>query len=283
MNQFGLFEFYQVDSPLHRRNPVVKLLALGVVMIVIMLDLRPSTRWFDPGVPLVFLALLVLTTSLLGNIPLSAIVKRLLGFSLLTLPLLVFTALYFDPAQAANPVLLGSFGIWNLYLQGLISGAALAIRMLAFIACSMAFVMTTDPSDFAISLIRQLKVPYRFGYAILVSYRFLPILRTEFDTIRAAHSIRGVGESPGLGGQLRQLQRYAIPLLAAAIRKAERTAVAMDSRGFGGAESRTYYRQTAITPLDWAFLLTVVGLTLVLLDVLFLAGMIDGLGLIPGA
>ena len=55
----GLFEFYEASSPLHRRNPFIKLVALGIIMLVVTLDLKPSTPWFDPGVPLVFLALVV--------------------------------------------------------------------------------------------------------------------------------------------------------------------------------------------------------------------------------
>ena len=279
----GRFELYEGDSPLHRRNPVIKLAALGVIMAVVTLDLKPSTPWFDPGLPLVFLGTVVVGLSIFGHIPLWAILRRLLALAVLTLPFLLFNAIYFDVTQVANPTLLGSFGPWRAYREGLISGLALALRVLTFVSCSMAFVMTTDPSHFAISLIRQARIPYRFGYAILVSYRFLPIMRTEFDTIRAAHRIRGVGERAGLGGRLQQLRRYAVPLLAAAIRKSERTAIAMDSRGFGGGPERTYYRQTQVTAFDWAFLMAVVGVTLIVLDALFLVGMVDGISVVPAA
>jgi energy-coupling factor transport system permease protein len=279
----GLFEFYEADSPLHRRNPFVKLVALGIVMLVVTIDLKPSTPWFDPGVPLVFLVLVVAGLTVFGRVPLWFIVRRLVLLALLTLPFLLFNAIYFDAAQVASPTLLFSFGPWTAYREGLIGGLALAVRILTFLSCSMAFVMTTDPSDFAISLIRQARVPYRFGYAILVSYRFLPIMRTEFDTIRAAHRIRGVGERTGLRGRLQQLRRYAVPLLAAAIRKSERTATAMDSRGFGGGPERTYYRQTRVTAFDWSFLMAVVGITMVLIEALIFVGVVDGVALVPPA
>lgn len=279
----GLFQFYEGDSPLHRRNPVIKMVALAIIMAVVTLDLKPSTPWFDPGLPLVFLGLVVASLAIFGRMPVWAIVRRLLLLSLLTMPFLLFNAIYFDVSQVAAPTVLFSFGPWTAYREGLISGVALAVRVLTFMSCAMAFVMTTDPSDFAISLIQQARIPYRFGYAILVSYRFLPTMRAEFDTIRAAQRIRGVGECAGLRGQLHKLRRYAVPLLAAAIRKSERTAIAMDSRGFGGGPERTYYRQTAITVFDWSFLMAVVGVTLVLIEVLIFVGMVDGIGLVPGA
>ena len=276
-----LFDFYELNSPLHRRNPIIKLLALAIIMLIATLDLKPSTPWYDPSLPLVLLGLVVLNLSLFGRIPLFDILRRLLPLSLLAVPFVLFNTLYFDPTRVSSPTLLLHFALWDVYREALISGLALGIRVLTYFSCSMAFVMTTDPADFAISLIRQLGIPYRFGYAILVSYRFLPIMRSEFDTIRAAHRIRGVGEHPGLRGRLQQLQRYSVPLLATAIRKSERAAIAMDSRGFAGGPERTYYRQTHISGTDWAFLFTVIGLLLILLDGLFLLGLIDGLRIVP--
>jgi energy-coupling factor transport system permease protein len=46
---------------------------------------------------------------------------------------------------------------------------------------------------------------------------------------------------------------YAIPLLAISVRRAERVALAMDSRGFGARPDRTYYRVTTITRADLLF------------------------------
>jgi energy-coupling factor transport system permease protein len=52
---------------------------------------------------------------------------------------------------------------------------------------------------------------------------------------------------------LRQLLGYAIPLLAISVRRAERVALAMDSRGFGARPDRTYFRTTTVTRSDVVF------------------------------
>jgi energy-coupling factor transport system permease protein len=46
---------------------------------------------------------------------------------------------------------------------------------------------------------------------------------------------------------------YAIPLLASAVRKGERVALAMESRGFGALPHRTYFRVTTFGRADLIF------------------------------
>jgi energy-coupling factor transport system permease protein len=166
-------------------------------------------------------------------------------------------------------------------VEGLRVGVALTIRMMAIVIFSIAFVTTTDPTDFVLSLIQQAHFPFRLGYGILVAYRFLPLWRTELDIIRSAHRIRGAGERTALMGRWEQLRRYAVPLLASAIRKSERVAVAMDSKAFGALPTRTYYRDLEVTWRDWAMLVGTILLTVVVLLVLARAGLLVGYGFVP--
>jgi energy-coupling factor transport system permease protein len=53
---------------------------------------------------------------------------------------------------------------------------------------------------------------------------------------------------------VRELLGYAIPLLASAVRKGERVAMAMESRGFGAVPRRTYLRTTTVGRTDLGFL-----------------------------
>jgi energy-coupling factor transport system permease protein len=112
----------------------------------------------------------------------------------------------------------------------------------------MLFVLTTDPTKFVLALIHQAHVSPRIAYSIFAAYRFVPLLEVEFENIRAAHQMRG-----GMAGRgvlhPGQTARYAIPLLATAVRKGERVAMAMESRAFGALRERTYYRMTS---LGWA-------------------------------
>jgi energy-coupling factor transport system permease protein len=255
-----MFTYLAQASFLHRRNPTAKLLGLAIFA-------AGATLAFDPFIPGMLLLGLWLTTWLVGRVPLRQMLRWSLPILLLPIPLMILTALYADLSAYASPHILWHWGPWTLSAEGITTGIGLGLRVGTFIATSLLFIATTDPTDFAISLVQNLKVPYRFGYGVLVSFRFLPLLRAEFEIIRMAHKVRGVGERAGLGGRMKQMQHYAIPLLAAAIRKSERTALAMDAKAFNAGTGRTYFRQMRI---DWgdmifisAALLYVVGIYLV--------------------
>jgi energy-coupling factor transport system permease protein len=55
--------------------------------------------------------------------------------------------------------------------------------------------------------------------------------------------------------QYQRLLRTALPLLASAIRGAERKALAMDARAFGAFATRTYYRRLRFSFHDGLFVL----------------------------
>jgi energy-coupling factor transport system permease protein len=82
-------------------------------------------------------------------------------------------------------------------------------------------------------------VPYRIGYTALAAFRFVPRFGHELSVIRAAHRVRGHHGGRGPFARLARGWGYIVPLLAGAIRHAERVALAMDSRAFGAHETRT--------------------------------------------
>ena len=149
---------------------------------------------------------------------------------------------------------------WQIPMEDVWTALSLAFRALAFATLSLLFIFTTNMVHFILSLIQQLKLPPKLAYGILAGYRFLPMLKNEFTQVRAAHRIRGVNRPKSWKEKIIQYQRFAIPLLAGAIRKAERTAVAMESKGFTGAKTRTFYRPMVIQRKDWLFPLMMFGM-----------------------
>jgi energy-coupling factor transport system permease protein len=132
-------------------------------------------------------------------------------------------------------------------------GLATALRVYALVLLSLIFSFTTDASDFIRALVQQWRLPYKIGYGALAAFRFVPMLQSELRVIQAAHRVRGVAGGGGLRGAYVQARRYAVPLLATAIRQAERTALAMDGRAFGAYATRTYYRQCSFSFRDYVF------------------------------
>ena len=272
----GLFSYYETDSFLHRRNPSLKLLSLMVLMLAV-------TMAFDPWTPTVFFLGALALQSLLGRVPLRGLARPLLFFFALgALGFVGSNALFYAPPPGGSVTILWQRGALRLTVEGVRVGVSLTIRMMAIVVLSMIFVTTTDPTDLVLSLIQHARFPFRLGYGILVAYRFLPLWQTELGIIRAAHRIRGVGERTTLRGRWEQLRRYAVPLLASAIRKSERVAIAMDSKAFGALPRRTYYRQVRVTWLDWIMLAGTILATVAILLVLARAGLLIGYGVVPG-
>jgi energy-coupling factor transport system permease protein len=149
-------------------------------------------------------------------------------------------------------------GPLHLSAASLTYGLTMVTRLLAIFATSSLFVLTTNPVDFVVALIHQGRLPVRVGYAVFAAYRFVPLVQDELDNIRAAHQVRGAAYGRGLVSRARQTIGYAIPLLAISVRRAERVALAMDSRGFGARKDRTYYRSTSLSRSDLTFALVAV-------------------------
>lgn len=231
-------------SPLHRVNPAMKLLGLAVIVAA-------ATLAFDPYIPALLAAGLWLMTMFFGRVPLRLLMRWSIRLLLLPLPLALLTALYAQVGPPVHPIL--HVGPWILTREGVVLGLGVGLRLSAILAGSMMYVTTTDPSDFAVSLVQNLRLPYRFAYGLLISYRFLPSLGSEAETLRMAHRVRGLGRSRSFGDRLGEFRRVAIPLLAAAIRRSERTALAMDARAFGAFADRTYLRSMKVRGRDLAF------------------------------
>jgi energy-coupling factor transport system permease protein len=94
----------------------------------------------------------------------------------------------------------------------------------------------------------------------MAGYRMLPLLSGEYALIRAAHRVRGVREGSGFAGRMARFRRYAVPLLAGAVRRAGRVALAMDARAFGASGRRTYRRRMTVEARDWVFVAATVVL-----------------------
>lgn len=213
-------------------NPLAKLAAPLPAMIVLVF-----VRDLATPLALVALAYLVLlggarltgrlTLLLLVVIPLAAVVLGL-GMSLWT-----------DASRVDTSVELVSIGGWTLYGGAVLLGMATGARLAAIVALALIAGLTTSGPDLVRSAVQQLRVPYRIGYTALAAFRFVPRFGYELEVIRQAHRVRGSHGGRGPFAAVARWWGYIVPLLAGAIRHAERVALAMDARAFGAHPDRT--------------------------------------------
>jgi energy-coupling factor transport system permease protein len=253
-----------VSSYLQRRNPALKLAALLVVFFAL-------TLVFDPATPAAFLLIAFVAGWALGGVTPRQILRVLLPFSVAVLGIFLANAL-FNRLNGSSPALFYA-GPLKVTAPALTAAASLSFRVLAFAAFSLVFVKTTDASDLILSLVHQCHLHYRLAYGTLVGYRMLPLLQGEYETIRAAHRVRGVQEREGRFATWGRVRRYAVPLLAGSVRRANRVALAMDARAFGAFPQRSYRRRMVVTAGDWWFLTGVAALAIAVIALLNVVGL----------
>lgn len=230
-------------SFLARRDPTVKLVVVFVLSLLLVAVI-------DPVTPILFLVATLAAGLLLGST----------GFGSLARPLapLLLVAAGFAWSNAAFAVPPAGATVWSvgplrLSDAGLRFGIAIGLRGLAIGSLSIVFVRTTDPTRLVVSLIRNGRLPFRIGYALLAAYRFLPFFGEEVQRVRLAQRVRGELASQGPLSGVRTAARSLVPLLSGAVRRASRTAIAMDARGFGSVARRTYLRETPVGAADLVF------------------------------
>ncbi|MCR2802023.1 energy-coupling factor transporter transmembrane component T [Microbacterium sp. zg-Y818] len=148
-------------------------------------------------------------------------------------------SVWVDAARVDGTAPVLQVGGWTLYSGALQIGMATALRLGAIVALALMAGLTTTGPDLVRALVQQLRVPYRVGYTALAAFRFVPRFRYELDVIRQAHRVRGSYGGRGPFAAVARGGGYLVPLLAGAIRHAERVALAMDSRAFGAYPDRT--------------------------------------------
>jgi energy-coupling factor transport system permease protein len=259
--------YYPGESFLHRLNPLSKFLVSLVSFGFMLLTT-------DPWTPLAFTLLVIVLLFWLGGISLRRLGRVMWPMLLIAAAFFVTYPFLIRLGLVQDSPLLFQLGPLHLYQAGLEYGLTISLRVLALLALSLPFSLTTDSTDFIRALVQQARLPYRLGYSTLAAFRFVPMLQTELSVIGAAQRVRGVNGRHGLRGAYERLRRYAVPLLASAIRQAERTALAMDGRAFGAFPQRTYFQRMRFSAADWLYL---VGMLAAFAGLLFL---LDDLGLL---
>jgi energy-coupling factor transport system permease protein len=217
---------------LYALNPLAKVAGFAPAM-VLLIFVR------DLATPAAFL-LLAYAILLVGT----RLTARLLALLLLGLPagmlaIGVGFSLWVDAAIVNGTAPALTVGGWTLYFGALEIGFATALRLGAIIALALIGGLTTTGPDLVRASVQQLRVPYRIGYTALAAFRFVPRFGHELAVIRAAHRVRGHHGGRGPFARVARGWGFIVPLLAGAIRHAERVALAMDSRAFGAHPTRT--------------------------------------------
>jgi energy-coupling factor transport system permease protein len=244
-------------------NPSVKFITVAASMLVI-------AFFFNPWTPFLFWAGILLVQILFSRVQWKKWALFMLPFTFGAFGYL-WTAIVFGANPGGEAAF--RFAGFEISEAQLLTAVSLAFRVMAFSTLSLLFAFTTDPVKFIMSLMQQLKLSPKLAYSIMVAYQFLPLIKEEYIQIRDAHRLRGAGTATQGWQSLFAQRRLLLPMLAGAVRKAERAAFAMEARGFTGERRIAYYRPVRVGRIDgWMALLFLIVLAASCMGGVYLSG-----------
>jgi len=233
----NLFTFSENHSRFHSIDPRIKLIyCMSSIVVAFLVNDIPS---------LMILVMANLILTIFSKIPLKRYISVLRSLA-------IFTTIIF----ALNFVLRAIFE--GLTLITLISAIYTVIRvMLRLILAAlplMLFINTTTPREVMQGLV-SIGFNYRYLYAIILLMRYIPIVFNEMLSIYDAQRSRGIEiEKTGMVEKIRRLKTIVIPAFVCSLLRARDLLEALELRGFGYANYRTFYKPLKIKKLDIMFI-----------------------------
>jgi len=240
------------NSLVHRVDSLSKLAWLIVVVIITFQLSSNEAR-------AILLASLLILTILFARIPFHTILRA----SPLIFGIAILLGMFHTLITPGTPIF--SAGPFTGTQEGLVKGLGYFFRLAIMVTASFMIIWTTNIRELMVGLVR-LGIPYRYAFAIFMALRFLPIIQQEVDAVKSAHAIRGRASRSPLAHRFKLWQRYLFTVIVNGLRKAENTALAIESRGFGAFPTRSYVKdfRWTVGGLVMVGLFIVLGLSLIL-------------------
>jgi energy-coupling factor transport system permease protein len=228
MTAYGWGEYLEMDSPLHRIRPEVKLSATALFSVAVL---------SVDSLPLLLLLTLLLSSAVLwggiGLPPLARGLKPVLPF----LAVVFLLPLLFFPGAPLFPTL--SSRVFTQ--EGLERGILVAWRFALLLSASSLLTLTTSPREMIGALkrffraLRPLGVsPRDLATMITLSLRFVFLFREEAGRVERAAKARGMRRPPYRRPLLwlRNARALSYPLIVGLLRRGDEVSKAMMARGY---------------------------------------------------
>lgn len=234
------------DTWLHRRDPRTKMAGVVVIFALCLCFNHP-------------LYMTAVTAGVL-LVAVSARAHRLLRSMRHILILLVLFSAILWPFFAEGPTTIWSWKMLTISRESLLYGIAMGLRLTTFVMAGLIFLATTRNEEITNGLIR-LRLPYPIAFALATALRLVPTFAGAGATIVQSQMSRGLDlESKNLFSRLAGFIPLAVPMFITAIRYTNLLAMALESKGFSPAATRSSYYVSEIGKKDWGilFLLTII-------------------------
>ena len=197
-------------------------------------------------------------------------ISFVLGLAAVFLLLNNFFVYLFSPEYGvklyeSRDVLFTIAGPYTITAQQLFYHLNMTMKVVCVVPVALLFIACTDPSEFAASL-SGIGVNYRIGYSVSLALRYIPDVQREYHNISQAQQARGVelGRSEPFFKRLKNSVSILLPLILTSLNRIDTISNAMELRGFGKHDKRTWYTRRPFARRD--FIALVVGVVLLLIS-----------------
>ena len=183
-------------------------------------------------------------------------VRFMLVFMLVFLLLNNLFIFLFDPDQGTTlygtrTVLCHLFWRYDLTAEQLFYMCNISLKYFVALPVAILFISATDPSEFAASL-NSIGISYKVGYSVAIALRYIPDIQRDYHSISQAQQARGVelGKKEPFFKRLKNSVNILLPLILTSLNRIDTISNAMELRGFGKKNKRTWYTQRPFVRRD---------------------------------
>ena len=248
----NLFNYIDRPSPIHALTGASKLVCLLAWSVAAMTSFNTPL--------LILMTLVAFVLFRMAKLKLSdiSVVLALMGVYIVMNNVLIYL---FSPEHGcgiyeSRTVLFTIVGRYTVTAEQLFYHLNVVLKNACTVPIVLLFVCTTNPSEFAASL-NKIGVSYKIGYAVALALRYIPDIQREYRDISLAQQARGVemsSKKANVFSRLKAAGAILIPLILSSMDRIETISNAMELRGFGKNQKRTWYMSRKFTKSDIAFM-----------------------------
>ncbi len=239
-------QYYQTESPIHRLDPRVKLIATFAYII----SLFVVHSWTGYLIAAVAVAIVIAAS----HVPFGYIMRGMKAVMMILMITVIFNLFLTEGRPLVH--------FWKLTItyEGVDFASKMAVRLIFLIIGSSLMTLTTTPNQLTDALedvlgpLKKIHVPvHEISMMMSIALRFIPILMEETDKIMKAQMARGADfESKNLMKKIQSLVPLLVPLFISAFRRANDLAMAMEARCYRGGDGRTKMKPLVYRRRDYA-------------------------------
>jgi energy-coupling factor transport system permease protein len=230
--------FVKRESPIHRLNPMTKVvMALSLVLIAFL------SLWY--WTPLALFLFAIIPLSLVGKVA-REYWNFMLKVILPTILVLFIMQAFFLPGESRV-----IFEVWGLEVTELSIQLAFrnVMRIVVMISSFTILLLTTHPSEL-MSDLTQRGLPGQFAYVVISSLQIIPQMQAKAQTIIAAQRSRGLDTQSSFMRRISGILPLVGPLVFGSLVEVEERAIAIEARGFTSRHPKTFLHQIPDTVTD---------------------------------